>query len=102
RSACRRTGRFAARPARWYDGPMRAAATRPCRNAAAAAGRSLSFTSAEWSQLAGLYGVIALLHVAGWGLFLYYSVRYPALVGLGLPEFVFGVRRAFRREHTRD
>ena len=78
---------------------MRAAATRPCRNAAAAAGRSLSFTSAEWSQLAGLYGVIALLHVAGWGLFLYYSVRYPALVGLGLAAYLFGLRHAFDADH---
>ena len=36
---------------------------------------SLSFTPDEWARLAGLYGVITVLHVCGWGLFLYYSSR---------------------------
>lgn len=59
----------------------------------------LSFTSDEWARLAGLYGVIALLHLCGWGLFLYYSARYPALVGLGFVAYMFGLRHAFDADH---
>ena len=60
---------------------------------------SLSFTPDEWARLAGLYGVIALLHVCGWGLFLCYSSRYPALVGLGFVAYMFGLRHAFDADH---
>jgi high-affinity nickel-transport protein len=59
----------------------------------------LSFTPDECVRLAGLYGVIALLHVCGWGLFLYYSSRYPALVGLGFVAYMFGLRHAFDADH---
>ena len=59
----------------------------------------LSFTPDEWTRLAGLYGVIALLHVCGWGLFLYYSSRYPALVGLGFVAYMFGLRHALDADH---
>ncbi|AMB85070.1 nickel transporter [Pseudomonas agarici] len=40
-----------------------------------------------------------MLHVLGWGLYLYYSVRYPALVGLGFVAYVFGLRHAFDADH---
>ena len=43
--------------------------------------------------------MIALLHVCGWGLFLYYSSRYPALVGLGFVAYMFGLRHAFDADH---
>ncbi len=59
----------------------------------------LTFTRDEWARLAALYGVIALLHVCGWGLFLYYSSRYPALVGLGSVAYMFGLRHAFDADH---
>jgi nickel/cobalt transporter (NiCoT) family protein len=59
----------------------------------------LAFTPREWARLAALYGVIALLHVSGWGLFLYYSSRYPALVGLGFVAYMFGLRHAFDADH---
>jgi len=59
----------------------------------------LAFTVDEWRRLAGLYGFIALLHVLGWGLFLYYSSRYPALVGLGFVAYMFGLRHAFDADH---
>lgn len=59
----------------------------------------LSFTAEEWRRLAGLYGFIALLHVVGWGLFLYYSSSYPALVGLGFVAYMFGLRHAFDADH---
>jgi len=59
----------------------------------------LAFTAEEWGRLAGLYGFIALLHAVGWGLFLYYSSRYPALVGLGFVAYMFGLRHAFDADH---
>jgi high-affinity nickel-transport protein len=62
--------------------------------------RLLTFTPDEWWRLSGLYGFIAVLHIAGWGLFLYYSSRYPALVGLGLAAYMFGLRHAFDADHT--
>ena len=61
--------------------------------------RHLSFTADEWVSLAGLYGFIALLHVLGWGLFLYYSAHYPALIGLGFVAYMFGLRHAFDADH---
>jgi high-affinity nickel-transport protein len=65
-----------------------------------ASGRQpLAFTPHEWARLAALYGVIALLHVCGWGLFLYYSSRYPALVGLGFVAYMLGLRHAFDADH---
>jgi nickel/cobalt transporter (NiCoT) family protein len=59
----------------------------------------LSFTPDEWTRLAVLYGVIALLHVCGWGLFLRYSSRYPAVIGLGFVAYMFGLRHAFDADH---
>ncbi|MFO1312314.1 MAG: HoxN/HupN/NixA family nickel/cobalt transporter [Burkholderiales bacterium] len=59
----------------------------------------LSFTAAEWRRLAGFYGVIALLHVAGWGLYLHYAADHPALVGLGFVAYMFGLRHAFDADH---
>ncbi len=61
--------------------------------------RSRAFTAAEWRRLAGLYGVIALLHVFGWGLYLHYSAYHPALVGLGFVAYMFGLRHAFDADH---
>ncbi len=60
---------------------------------------SLGFTASEWARLTGFYGVIAALHVSGWGLFLYYSARYPSLVGLGFVAYMFGLRHAFDADH---
>ena len=58
-----------------------------------------AFTAEEWRRLAGLYGVIALLHALGWGLYLHYSARHPALVGLGFVAYMFGLRHAFDADH---
>jgi high-affinity nickel-transport protein len=57
------------------------------------------FTRAEWLRLASFYGVIALLHVSGWGIFLYHAAHYPSLVGLGLAAYLFGLRHAFDVDH---
>ena len=70
----------------------RAAATAP-------EGRLLSFTPGEWLRLAGLYGSIAALHLLGWSLYLYYAADHPALVGLGLVAYMFGLRHAFDADH---
>jgi nickel/cobalt transporter (NiCoT) family protein len=61
--------------------------------------RHLSFTPDECLRLAGFYGFIALLHLLGWGLYLYYSARYPVLVGLGFVAYMFGLRHAFDADH---
>ena len=65
----------------------------------AARHRPLAFTPSEWARLAGLYGMVALLHIVGCGLFLYYSARHPALVGLGFVAYMFGLRHAFDADH---
>jgi high-affinity nickel-transport protein len=53
----------------------------------------------ELLRLAGFGAAIAVLHVVGWGLFLYYSGQYRPLVGLGLTAYLFGLRHAFDADH---
>ncbi len=57
------------------------------------------FLPEERVRLAWLYSVIALLHALGWGLYLHFSTHYPALVGLGLVAYLFGIRHAFDADH---
>src|SRR5438876_666471 len=59
--------------------------------------RSLSRT--EWLRLSGFGGAVLLLHVLGWGLFAYYSASNPALAGLGVLAYTFGLRHAFDADH---
>src|SRR6202453_5262700 len=59
----------------------------------------LSFSPAEWTRLAGLYGFIGVLHLLGWGLYLHYAGHYPQLVGLGFVAYMFGLRHAFDADH---
>ena len=61
--------------------------------------RRLTFTASEWRRLAGFYGCIAVLHLVGWGLFLHYAAHYPAMVGLGVVAYMFGLRHAFDADH---
>jgi nickel/cobalt transporter (NiCoT) family protein len=56
-------------------------------------------TKADWPRLAGLGGVVALLHVLGFGLFLFYAPGNPALAGLGALAYTFGLRHAFDADH---
>lgn len=58
-----------------------------------------TFTTGEWWRLGALYGAIAILHIAGFGLYLRYAGDYPALVGLGFAAYLFGVRHAFDADH---
>ena len=64
-----------------------------------ALGWTRSVTRAEWLRLSGFGSAIAALHLAGWGLFLYYSGHYRPLVGLGLTAYLFGLRHAFDADH---
>jgi nickel/cobalt transporter (NiCoT) family protein len=59
----------------------------------------MPFSPAEWTRLSGLYGVIGILHLLGWGLYLHYASRYPQLVGLGFVAYMFGLRHAFDADH---
>jgi high-affinity nickel-transport protein len=68
--------------------------------AAAVPGRRPDVLSGtDWLHLAGLYGFVGILHVAGWGLYLCYAAEFPALVGLGLVAYLFGLRHAFDADH---
>ena len=58
-----------------------------------------AFGADERSQLGGLYAFVAMLHVAGWGLILDYATDHPALVGIGLAAYLFGLRHAFDADH---
>jgi len=50
-------------------------------------------------RLFALAGVVALLHALGWGFYLWYLRRTPALAGLGILAYSFGLRHAFDADH---
>ena len=56
-------------------------------------------TRAEWGRLGGFSAAVVLLHVLGFGLFLYYLPRNPALTGLATLAYTFGLRHAFDADH---
>jgi nickel/cobalt transporter (NiCoT) family protein len=56
-------------------------------------------TRAEWRRLGGFASAVVLLHVVGFGLFLYYLPRNPALTGLATLAYTFGLRHAFDADH---
>ena len=58
-----------------------------------------AFSRAEWLRLSGFGSAVALLHVAGWGLFLFFARSNPALAGLGTLAYTFGLRHAFDADH---
>jgi nickel/cobalt transporter (NiCoT) family protein len=58
-----------------------------------------ALSRAEWLRLSGFGGVVALLHVLGWGLFLFFARSNPALAGLGTLAYTFGLRHAFDADH---
>jgi high-affinity nickel-transport protein len=53
----------------------------------------------EWLRLTGFGAAVAALHALGWGLFFYYAGRDPALAGLGVLAYSFGLRHAFDADH---
>jgi high-affinity nickel-transport protein len=58
-----------------------------------------AMTRDEWWRLGGFGAAVALLHLVGWGLFLYYSRSNPGLAGLGTLAYTFGLRHAFDADH---
>jgi high-affinity nickel-transport protein len=58
-----------------------------------------TLTRPEWMRLGGFSAAVLALHVAGWALFVWYSGRYPALAGLGVLAYTFGLRHAFDADH---
>jgi high-affinity nickel-transport protein len=61
--------------------------------------RDKRFTGSELRRLGVLGGGVAFLHVAGWGLFVFYARHNPALAGLGTLAYTFGLRHAFDADH---
>ncbi|HWJ31587.1 MAG TPA: HoxN/HupN/NixA family nickel/cobalt transporter [Gaiellaceae bacterium] len=58
-----------------------------------------ALSRAEWLRLSGFGGAVASLHLAGWGLFLFFARSNPALAGLGTLAYTFGLRHAFDADH---
>src|SRR5689334_4548859 len=50
-------------------------------------------------RIGGLFGYVALIHAVGWGLFLCYAPRFPAMAGLGALAYSLGLRHAFDADH---
>ena len=79
-------------------------------SAAKALREHLRFTRDELPTLWAIFGVVAFLHVAGWGLFAYYNSQpeYSTLAnskgvlvyaGAGALAYSFGLRHAFDADH---
>ena len=58
-----------------------------------------SFSPGERRRLGGFLGVVALLHLLGWGLLLHYAMDHPAFLALGGVAYTFGLRHAFDADH---
>lgn len=50
-------------------------------------------------RLAGLYSIIALMHLLGWGMLLSVAAAHPSILGLGGLAYSFGLRHAFDADH---
>ena len=61
--------------------------------------RAAGFTPAERRSLAGYGAAIVALHLLGWGLCLGATRAHPAMLGLGLSAYLFGLRHAFDADH---
>src|SRR6184192_4947390 len=60
---------------------------------------SQSFDRGERRRLAGFFGSVGLLHLAGWGLLLVYAASHPAFLALGGLAYIYGLRHAFDADH---
>ncbi len=56
-------------------------------------------TRQERGRLLAFGSVVALLHGAGWGLFLYFVHGDPAFAGTGMLAYALGLRHAFDADH---
>ncbi len=66
----------------------------------------LSLSGQDWRRLAAMFGVIAALHVIGWGTLIlvvvpeHHTVGGTALgIGIGLTAYTLGLRHAFDADH---
>jgi high-affinity nickel-transport protein len=50
-------------------------------------------------EISVLFGFVGLLHLIGWGVFLFYAPRVPAMAGLGALAYGLGLRHAFDADH---
>jgi high-affinity nickel-transport protein len=60
------------------------------------------WTGAERLRISGIVGVIAVLHVAGWSLYLYYAnglAGAGSFAGAGTLAYTLGIRHAFDADH---
>jgi high-affinity nickel-transport protein len=46
-----------------------------------------------------LFAMVGIFHLVGWGLFLTYAPRFPAMAGLGVLAYGLGLRHAFDADH---
>src|SRR6266568_7157090 len=58
-----------------------------------------AFDPGERRRLAGFFGSVGLLHIAGWGLLLVYGAGHPGFLALGGLAYTFGLRHAFDADH---
>lgn len=58
-----------------------------------------SFSAEDRRSLGGYAAAVAALHIVGWGLCLIYTHAHPALLGMGLAAYLFGLRHAFDADH---
>jgi high-affinity nickel-transport protein len=53
----------------------------------------------SWTRVSALFGLVGLFHLIGWGMFLLYAPRFPAMAGLGVLAYGLGLRHAFDADH---
>src|SRR5258708_21938012 len=58
-----------------------------------------SFDRGERRRLAGFFGGVGLLHIAGWGLLFAAAAGQPTILALGGLAYTFGLRHAFDAAH---
>ena len=61
-----------------------------------------SMTGSEWLRLGGFYAIVALLHIVGFGVLIFFVVpsHFKGLgIGIGLTAYGFGLRHAFDADH---
>src|SRR6202163_3790098 len=58
-----------------------------------------SFDRGERGRLAAFFGGVGALHIAGWGLLLFYGLGHPTILALGGLAYTFGLRHAFDADH---
>ena len=58
-----------------------------------------TFDRGERRRLAGFFGGVGFLHLAGWGLLLAYAANHPGFLWLGGIAYTLGLRHAFDADH---